>query len=207
MKLRLLCFSDLHRDFTAAQALARTALVGRFDHLVCAGDLALDGAHEPGLTTLLSRSGVEILAVPGNHDGPSYAPELAAGSWTDLHDQLVRRGEWWFAGFGLQGAPPAAGEEPADANRMLALLRRAEALPADRLVLVTHLPPAGTLAARDRRFVDRGSALLADWVSRHQPAAIVCGHVHHPEPVIDRIGRTVVVLGGPRGHALTIQVP
>ncbi|BDG08588.1 metallophosphoesterase family protein [Anaeromyxobacter paludicola] len=207
MKLRLLCFSDLHRDLGAAQALSRTGLVGGFDLLLCAGDLAVDGAHEPGLTTLLSRAGTEILAVPGNHDGEGYPAELAAAGWTDLHDQLLQRGQWWFAGFGLVGSPPGTGEEPADADRMLSLLRRAEAVPKDRLVLVTHLPPAGTLAARDRRFVDRGSALLAEWVARHQPAALVCGHVHHPEPVVDRIGGTVVVLGGPRGHALTCQAP
>ncbi len=207
MKVRLLCFSDLHRDLAAAQALSRTALVGNFDALVCAGDLALDGMHEPGLTTVLSRSGLEILAVPGNHDGPGYAAELSAGRWTDIHDQLVERAGWWFAGFGLVGSPPGPGEEPVDAERMQALLARAEVVPADRLVVVTHLPPARTLAARDRRFIDRGSALLAEWVARHQPAAVVCGHVHHPEPVVDRIDRTIVVLGGPRGHALTLELP
>src|SRR5690349_17225008 len=38
---------------------------------------------------------------------------------------------------------------------MTALLARLEAIPREHLVLVTHLPPFGILAARDRKFDDR----------------------------------------------------
>jgi uncharacterized protein len=71
-------------------------------------------------------------------------------------------------------------------------------------VLLTHLPPFGTLAARDRRFVDRGSVQLADWIREWQPAACVCGHVHHREPVTERLGETIVVNAGPHGWVLRL---
>lgn len=74
-----------------------------------------------------------------------------------------------------------------------------ETVPADRLVLVSHLPPAGSLSARDRRFVDRGSPALAGWIERRQPLAVICGHVHHPEPVVERVGTTIVVNAGQCG--------
>jgi Icc-related predicted phosphoesterase len=33
---------------------------------------------------------------------------------------------------------------------------------------------------------------------------VVCGHVHHREPVVDRIGATAIVLGGPAGYELAL---
>ena len=59
--------------------------------------------------------------------------------------------------------------------------------------------PWETLAARDRRFIDRGSVQLRRWVEAHQPAAVLCGHVHVKEAVVDRIGETLVVNAGPHG--------
>ena len=85
-----------------------------------------------------------------------------------------------------------------------ALDERAQAHPRDRLVIVTHLPPSGSLSARDRKFIDRGNDQLARWIREHQPAVVICGHVHHREVVVEQIERTRVVNPGPYGFTLRL---
>ncbi|MFT3912583.1 MAG: metallophosphoesterase [Anaeromyxobacteraceae bacterium] len=206
MKTTLLCFSDLHRDLAAARRLAGLALGGRYAFLISAGDLGVDGVHEPGLTSLIAKGGTEILSVPGNHDGTaSYQAEAHGGGWTDLDGRTVKRGEWWFAGIGLLPAPYTTSSPARDFETRTALLLESFAhLPLSRLVLVTHVPPSETIAARDRRFIDRGSVVLANWLQSHPVAAVVCGHVHHPEPVVTEIGSTRIIVGGPWASELTL---
>lgn len=199
--MRILCLSDLHGDLAAARRLGGTALAGGIDLVVSCGDLGLDGANDPAVYAALARAGVPVLSVPGNHDGDAaYDGLVSSHGFTDLHGRVVERGGFWFAGLGLRGwdGRAAPEEDPA----WTALVAGLEGVLPERLVLVTHVPPAGTLAARDRRLVDRGSAALAAWIAARQPALCVCGHVHHREAVLDRLGETRVVNAGPHGYVL-----
>lgn len=206
MSLHIQCSSDIHRDLGAARRLAAAAVGGRFDFIVVAGDIGLDGVHEPGLTTAIARAGVEVLCVPGNHDGDSaYRAEVSAAGWTNLDGAVLRRGDWWFAGVGLRAEPGSVSSPHPEAEIHIAsLLDSLRDVPLDRLVVVSHLPPLGTSAARDRHFVDQGSMVLRHWLYSHTPAAIICGHVHHREPIAEQVGETRVVLGGPWGYELRL---
>jgi Icc-related predicted phosphoesterase len=201
MPLRALCASDLHGDVAAARRVGARALAGGIELVLSAGDLGVDGSNDVAVYEALARGGVPILSVPGNHDGDEYDRIVAGLGWTDLHERVVERGGWWFAGFGLRDwdGSTDAGHEAG----LVAFLSTLEGIPPQRLVLVTHVPPLGTLAARDRRFVDHGSRVLADWIAARQPAVCVCGHVHHREPLIDRLGETLIVNAGPHGYELT----
>jgi uncharacterized protein len=199
--MRILCLSDLHGDLAAARRLGGAALAGGIDLVVSCGDLGVDGANDPAVYGAIARGGVPVLAVPGNHDGDAaYDTLVTSLGWTDLHGRVVERGGWWFAGLGLRGWDGRSAPEADPA--WTALLARLEGVPSERLVLVTHVPPAGTLAACDRRLVDRGSDAIAAWIAARQPAANLCGHVHHREVVVDRIGETRVVNAGPHGSVV-----
>lgn len=202
--MRLLCFSDLHRDEAAARRLAGLALGANPAALVSAGDLGVDGVQSPGLYAAFQHVGVPVLAVPGNHDGlEAYLAALREAGWQDLDSRAFELDGWVMAGYGQLHLDPGPSGPDAGAQRddpaLTALLAQLEPFPPSRLVLVSHLPPWGTLSSRDRRFVDRGSAQLRRWIVTRQPAAVICGHVHHPEPVVERIGETLVVNPGPYG--------
>jgi uncharacterized protein len=207
MPLRCLCLSDLHLDAAAARRLGGAALTGNFDVVLSAGDLGLDGKNDPAVYEAISRGLVPVLSVPGNHDGDAaYDVLVARHGWTDLHGRVVERDGWWFAGFGLRVWSNALSDSATAAPdpELAAYLAGLEKIPAGRLVLIVHVPPAGTLASRDHRFVDRGSGQLLRWIEARQPAAVACGHVHHREVVVDRIGATLVVNAGPHGWVLTL---
>lgn len=206
--MRLLLFSDLHGDHQAARRLAGEALAACPAAVIAAGDLADDGLHSPLVYAPFQRLDLPVLAVPGNHDGAAYHETIRGAGWEDLHGRVITLDGWVLAGHGLQvhddrysGPDPAAqAEDPG----LTTLLARLEGLDPRRLVLVTHLPPSGTLAARDRHFVDRGNAQLRRWVEAHQPAAVLCGHVHLGEVSEERVGETVVVSAGPYGRLVVL---
>jgi Icc-related predicted phosphoesterase len=58
--------------------------------------------------------------------------------------------------------------------------------------------------ASDVSFVDRGSVQLAEWIRERQPAACVCGHVHHRETVTEMLGATTVINAGPHRWVLRL---
>ncbi len=214
MAMRLLLFSDLHHDLAAARRLGATALAGGISALVCAGDLGLDLEQLPAIYGPFRACGLPAFSVPGNHDGdPDYELAVRAAGWTDIDRRMVHVDGWTLAGYGhlhhegtFYGPDPSEQLEDPD---LATLLEAAQTVAPERLVLVTHLPPFGTLASRDGRFIDFGSAQLRRFIEEHQPAAVLCGHVHHREPVTDHIGRTLVVNAGPHGYVveLAAEVP
>ena len=209
--MRLFLFSDLHNDEATARRLAGEALGANVAAVVSAGDLATDGVHSPGVYAPFGRVGVPVLSVPGNHDGLlPYQAALDTAGWEDLHGRVRSLDGWVLAGHGLPeldgrfSGPD--GDAQADDPELTALLAQLQPVPPNRLILVTHLPPWGTLAARDRRFIDRGSVQLRRWVEAHQPAAVLCGHVHLKEAVVDQVGDTLVVNAGPHGWVGSFKV-
>jgi hypothetical protein len=209
MSLALFCFSDLHNDLGAARRLAGAALVANVDFLVSAGDLAVDGEHRREVYEAFAWAERPVLSVPGNHDREAgYRDQIATAGWTDLDGQVVEHAGYWLAGNGYAaGDAFYSGPDPArqlEDPRLTLLLSRLASVPRERLVIVTHLPPWGTLSARDRKFIDRGNDQLARWIREHQPAAVICGHVHHREPVVERFGATLVVNPGPYGFKLSL---
>ncbi len=209
MALRLLCFSDLHLDVSAAKRLAGLGLVSNVDFLVSSGDLALDGRHDPALYRAFDWAARPVLAVPGNHDGDEpYRSVIQQASWMDLDGSIHVHEEWALAGWGIRyldpgwSGPDAHAQE--DDSLLGLILQRLESHPPERVVLVTHLPPFGTLASRDAKLVERGNVQLRRWIDQFQPAAVLCGHVHHREAVVEQLGRTVIVNAGPHGHVLAL---
>lgn len=213
--MRALCFCDLHKTVTAAERLAERAVAEEVDVLLSAGDLAIDFVHVPELYDALAAARKPVLCVPGNHDGVEpYARSLERAGLTDLDGERVQVGGVTLVGWGYRWgavAPAAPGwrdppngrsGRPPDPD-----LRAMTALIADvdprRLVLLSHLPPWGVKVARTETD-DLGDKALRRWVEAHRPAAVVCGHVHHPKALTSRIGNTLVVNGGREGFVLQV---
>jgi Icc-related predicted phosphoesterase len=209
MLVRLLCFSDLHGSATAARRLVELAIHERVDVLVSAGDLATEEVHAPDLYEVFASAKTPIVAVPGNHDGDApYADSLGVSGFIDIDGKQHVIDGMTFAGWGIRwldelvAGPDRRGQRP---DPVLDLItNRLMGNDPARTIFVSHLPPWGVRAARDRRGTDWGNAQLRAWVERYQPAAVICGHVHEPSARMARVGRTLVVNGGREGVVLTL---
>jgi uncharacterized protein len=199
--MRILAFSDLHRDAAMAAAIVNESRGA--DVVVGAGDFASCGLGHEDTLNILRRMTVPFVLVPGNHDdlGELFA---ACADWPLahlLHGQSVVIGGVPFFGIGLGSGvidpePWNMVLDEGEATQMLTLC------PA-RAVLVSHSPPYGIADwQKDERHA--GSAALRDAVAQHQPRITICGHIHNAWGQSGMIGHTPVHNIGPRPRMFVV---
>ena len=197
--MRILAFSDLHRDLEQAARL--TEMSADADVVIGAGDFA--SIHEGLGETIDALSGIEAptILVPGNNERLDDLREAAAG-WdaaTILHgDSAVIDGQTFF-GLGA-GIPTTPWSWSYDMDEDEA----AEALTglSGEDFLVLHSPPKNHCdSAGDLHL---GSPAIAAAIERVQPKMAVCGHIHESWQQRSKIGETEVINLGPSGTWLEI---
>ncbi len=198
--MRLLAFSDLHRDLEGARSLAERS--AGFDCVLAAGDFA--SVHEGLEETIDALAAIEVptIVVPGNNETEDALREACAGwaSATVLHGEAAEIDGTSFFGLGA-GVPTTPWEwsfdlSDADAEQRLA------ACP-EGAVLVVHSPPRGHCDSSSSG-EHLGSRAILDAIALKQPPLTVCGHIHEAWGERSQIGPTDIVNLGPAGTELEI---
>ena len=198
--MRLLAFSDLHRDLDRAASLVERSREA--DVVIGAGDFA--SVHEGLEETIDALSAIETptVVVPGNNE-TADALRAACAAWpaaTVLHGEGTEMGGASF--FGLGGGIPVT---PWDWSFDLSEDEAAAALEAcpERAILVLHSPPRGHCDTSGSG-ESLGSATLAAAIERLGPPLAVCGHIHESWGARSRLGATEVANLGPDGAFLEV---
>jgi Icc-related predicted phosphoesterase len=193
--VKLLAFSDLHRDL--GQAAELVAMSAETDVVIGAGDFA--SMHEGLGETIDALAAIETptVLVPGNNETEQALRE-AASEWdaaTVLHGGGTTIEGIEFYGLGA-GIPVTPWEWSFDldneaASEMLA------GCPGDA-VLVLHSPPQGHCDSNgaDMHF---GSPALLRAIEEKAPRVAVCGHIHESWGCESKVGDTPVYNLGPKG--------
>jgi uncharacterized protein len=198
--VKLLAFSDLHRDL--GQAAELVAMSAEADVVIGAGDFA--SVHE-GLGEMIDAlSGIETptVLVPGNNETEDALRETASG-WsaaTVLHGGGTTISGVEFYGLGA-GVPVTPWEWSFDLDDETAASMLA-ACP-DEAVLVLHSPPRGHCDANGSgdHF---GSPALLQAIEQKAPRLAVCGHIHESWGCESQIGDTPIRNLGPKGAWIEI---
>lgn len=198
--MKLLAFSDLHRDL--GQAAELVAMSTEADVVIGAGDFA--SVHKGLNETIDALAAIETptVLVPGNNE-TEEALRDAAASWnaaTVLHGAGTEIDGTEFFGLGA-GIPVTPWEWSFDldddaASSML------EACP-EGAVLVLHSPPQGHCDANGSgdHF---GSPALLRAIEEKAPRLAVCGHIHESWGCESKIGDSPVRNLGPKGTWIEI---
>jgi uncharacterized protein len=198
--VKLLAFSDLHRDLDQAERL-----VGRSseaDAVIAAGDFA--SVHE-GLEEaidVLSAISVPTILVPGNNETED-ALRSACEGWdaaTVLHGQGTEIDGTQFFGLGA-GIPITPWDWSFDLDEEGAAQKLADC--PEGAVLVVHSPPKGHCdqsSAGDHL----GSQAILEAIEAKRPPLAVCGHIHESWGAESEIGPTRVINLGPTGTAIEL---
>jgi Icc-related predicted phosphoesterase len=199
--MRILAFSDLHRDEAAAQGVVRRA--NEADVIVIAGDLATKRVGLEAMVEVLRSIVTPTVVVPGNSES-DLELEAACTEWTAahvLHGSGVEIGGVAF--WGLGGAVPVTpfgswsfDLDESDAADLLA------GCP-EGAVLVSHSPPYG-LADGDAGGRHLGSRAVLAAARRARTQLVICGHIHASWGKQVSLGETLVVNAGPRGAVLDV---
>ena len=198
--MKLLAFSDLHRDLDQAQTLVERS--PEADVVIAAGDFA--SVHEGLEQTIdaLRPISVPTVLVPGNNETED-ALRAACDGWDAaivLHGQGTEIDGQSFFGLGA-GIPVTPWDWSFDLDELQAE-ERLSGCPGDA-VLVLHSPPQGhcdTSSSGDHL----GSEAILAAIESKRPRLAVCGHIHDAWGSEEEIGPTRVINLGPSGRLLDV---
>jgi uncharacterized protein len=193
--MRILAFSDLHRDLEQAATLVEMSADA--DVVIGAGDFA--SVHEGLEQTIEALAGIEAPAVlvPGNNETVDALREAAA-QWPTasvLHGEgaMVAGAEFFGLGAGVPVTPWDWSFDLDDeaAAEMLASCP-------EGAILVLHSPPQGHCDANGSgdHF---GSPALLRAIEEKEPRLAVRGHIHESWGCRSQVGETPVYNLGPGG--------
>jgi uncharacterized protein len=198
--VKLLAFSDLHRDL--GQAAELVTMSAEADIVIGAGDFA--SVHEGLGETIEALTPIETatILVPGNNETETALRE-ATSSWsaaTVLHGggMTIDGIEFYGLGAGIPVTPWDWSFDLDDdaASEMLAACPEAA-------VLILHSPPRGHCDSNGsgNHF---GSPALLQAIEDKQPRLSVCGHIHESWGCVSKVGDTPVHNLGPKGTWLEL---
>ncbi|HEY3191837.1 MAG TPA: metallophosphoesterase family protein [Solirubrobacterales bacterium] len=199
--MKLLAFSDLHRDLDQAGRLVDRS--SEADVVIAAGDFAsIHKGLEEMIETLRPISAPTIV-VPGNNETED-ALRAACDGWeaaTVLHGQGTEIDGTQFFGLGA-GVPITPWDWSFDLDEQQASERLAGC--PDGAVLVVHSPPKGHCdqsSAGDHL----GSEAILEAIESKQPRLAVCGHIHESWGAESEVGPTPVINLGPSGRLIDLN--
>lgn len=200
--MKLLLFSDLHRDVDAARELVKAAR--QVDVVIGAGDFA--NRHQGLYDTLdiLADLKQPAVLVPGNGETVDALREAASvwksarvlhGSGCEISGQA-----FWGVGGGIPVTP--FGDWSYDFTE-----EQAETLLSDcpaEAILVVHSPPLDTVD-HDSSGRIRGSQSIRNAVIAKRPRLVACGHIHSDWGKRVSLDKTTIINAGPQGQIVEIQ--
>jgi uncharacterized protein len=198
--VKLLAFSDLHRDLDQAATLVEMS--AEADVVIGAGDFA--SVHEGLAETIDALAAIETptVLVPGNNETEDALREAASG-WsaaTVLHGggTTIEGIELYGLGAGIPVTPWEWSFDLDDeaASEMLAPCP-------EGAILVLHSPPQGHCDSNGSggHF---GSPALLTAIEAKRPRLAVCGHIHESWGCQSQVGDTPVHNLGPKGTWLEL---
>jgi uncharacterized protein len=195
--VRILAFSDIHRDLRQAEHLAEQAR--EVDVVVAAGDFASMHQGLDELIDVLAVIQTPTVLVPGNNETEAALREACRG-WRAarvLHGEATDVDDVSFFGLG-GGVPVTPWSWSFDLTEDDALTKLADCPPEG--VLVVHSPPKGYVDG-DEHF---GSEAILQTIEDKQPQVVICGHIHESAGDEARIGSSRVLNAGPDGTIIEL---
>lgn len=200
--MKVLIFSDLHRDANAAAALVQQAK--RADVVVGAGDFANQHRGLADTLDVLAEIRKPAVLVPGNGE---TAEELraAAADWKSarvLHGSgcEIAGQPFWGVGGGIPVTPFGAWSYDFDEDQAAEMLNGCPV----SAVLVVHSPPLDTVD-HDTTGRIRGSQAIRQAVVDKRPFLVACGHIHSSWGQRVVLGETTIINAGPGGQWFEIK--
>jgi Icc-related predicted phosphoesterase len=194
--MKLLLFSDLHANRSAAEAVVRMAQDA--DIVVGAGDFANGRRDIEVCIDVLKTIDRPAILVAGNNESTEEL-RIACRVWPSaivLHGSaaVVNGIAFYGLGGGVPVTPFGAWSYDFSEDEAAELLAGCPS----GCVLVTHSPPRGTvdLSSQGKSL---GSAAVRDAIVRTAPRLVVCGHIHASGGKQGVVGETPVVNAGPAG--------
>lgn len=189
--MKILAFSDLHGDKKALSSLIKASNSKNPDVIVCTGDISDSKTTVKEVITELKKTRKPILIVHGNHE---TREEIKSDKQvTNLHKKVINIENYNFIGFGGGGF----------SRKDLEFETFSKGIKKENIVLVTHAPPYNTpLDILPMGHV--GSISIKNFIKKHKPVLVICGHLHENDGKSEKIGKTLIINPGIKGKIIEV---
>jgi len=179
--MKIIAFADSHRDTAATlTSITERLATEQPQAVICAGDWCNFGCHEPNDQDAfrdLIQTRIPYLFTNGNHESSQHIEELKSMGGVYLPSNPVV-----IDGIGFYGLPFTWDDRIPDEMLEAQVMdcRRLKDK-AEKIVLVSHAPPAGYYRSWAPRRQDE-AAMTVSWIrhfmGRTKPALTIVGHLH-----------------------------
>ena len=193
--MRIIAFGDIHMNLGRFERIPGLA---EADCLLILGDITNFGGPQQAAEIIAQIRAINpnILALAGNLDQPEVEEYLSRQAMS-LHGKGVLLHGVGI--FGVGGSNPTPFKTPTEFSEQklgTVVNKGYEAINhAERLVMVSHTPPANTRTDIIESGAHVGSTAVRDFIERTQPDLCLCGHIHEARAT-DRIGATRIINPG-----------
>ncbi len=178
--MRILTFSDLHRNEKVYEAIRSLLIHRRYDLILIGGDTTEydDVDFLEDVVELASRTPTYV--IPGNMEGPE-AIEFMNESGKSVDGRVIDLpGNYQLVGIG--GAPKGPFGTPNEFtdDQLCEKLDSLSPDPDKPLIMLSHSPPKGYFDEVSRG-LHIGSECILKLMKKWKPCLLICGHVHEFE--------------------------
>jgi Icc-related predicted phosphoesterase len=197
--MKMIALPDLHSQTKAIHSI--TSDLSSVDLILLVGDLTNNGKTEwddaAQVIETIRHYNQQILAVPGNWDGPQVSAYLSQEG-INLHGRCATIQGITFIGIG--GALPSFGATPNEISETSYRVQLANIAGDLDLyspkILISHQPPINTLNDKAWGDIHLGSYAIREFIEKVQPLICFTGHIHEGIG-IDTIGTSQLINPGP----------
>lgn len=192
--MRILAFSDLHRNRHAATRIVEAAKDA--DVVVGAGDFATHGVGVADTIDILKAIERPVILIPGNHESLEGLATASQG-WPQAH--ILHSGGTVIDGVPFFGVGYEVPRSSLDVWNMALSEEEAARLLRDcgeGGVLVTHAPPYGVVDLQ-RDGSHAGAHAFREFLEKRPQRLHLCGHIHHAWGMVGQVRSCLVQNLGP----------
>ncbi|MEK6950129.1 MAG: metallophosphoesterase [Nanoarchaeota archaeon] len=199
--MKFLVFTDIHENRKVLQELVQRAQQDDIHFVVCTGDFSTFGRGADIVLKSFNDLGKKFIVIPGNHEDKEGWLDQAVRPFPNclnLHDRFMKIDDYLFLGYGGDGFAME------DARFRKVAREWYGKYNGQKLVLLTHGPPFGTMLDRlGNRHV--GNKDYRDFIERIKPKLALSGHLHETFGAMDMIGSTRCVNSGKEGMVVELK--
>ena len=199
--MKFLVFTDIHENRKVLQELVQRAQQDDIHFVVCTGDFSTFGRGADIVLKSFNDLGKKFIVIPGNHEDKEGWLDQAVRPFPNclnLHDRFMKIDDYLFLGYGGDGFAME------DARFRKVAREWYGKYNGQKLVLLTHGPPFGTMLDRlGNRHV--GNKDYRNFIERIKPKLALSGHLHETFGAMDMIGSTRCVNSGKEGMVVELK--
>lgn len=195
--MKILAFTDIHADKKAISKIMKKSQDA--DLLICCGDFTNFGYETENVIRTLNKINKTILLIHGNHEEWLDIKKICSKykNIVYLHKNIYSQNDLTFLGYGGGGFARVNKEMETYMEKISKKIK-------NKLILITHGPPANTKLDHLPWAGHVGCASIRKIIQNLKPIIFLCGHLHENFNKTDKLGKTLLINPGPEGRIIKI---